>query len=574
MVNPPISKSNEQRNDDLIFSYLTKIEDFIITDKQRSETFANYVKHFADLKCSLLPSSFNTVTPLSIHIHGFEPEQIYQQLKSINETRFKSFLATIVKNKTKQKTFGNLLRSPSPEKPSLIEENIKQEEEEEEENNNEDLSISTKKNSKKKKKSVTFFDSNALNKFLNEQDFQEISKSNRKINEDDDDLEDDDDDDDDGLSLDEENEDATYDEFFDPPTETKQKKKKEKIETENNHVDIDQDEENKEEADDEYIDLENKSEFEKQQIHLKRQIKSIEKDMLSTKSWQLTGEIEGHKRPENSLLEEYLQYDRTTRLPPVITTETTDSIEDLIKQRIRDKAFDDVERKKKTLHDNEAQAYKKEIVLEHEKSKMSLAQVYEQEYMKKQTNDKTEKKDERHENIRQIMQNLFIDLDALSNFRFTPKPPVPEVTVINNLPAILVEEVVPTTVNDSTLLAPEEVHIRPKGDIKADSERTDTDKKHARRLLKHKLKLKSKTQPTKTNPEEQEKEEKRNLLKKLGKMKNVRIEKTDKKRSSEKTARSSTKFFQQLQQSTLITPTKKRHHSDKTTITDSKRLKL
>ncbi|CAF0721854.1 unnamed protein product [Rotaria sp. Silwood1] len=574
MVNPPGSKSNEQRNDDIIFSYLSKIEDFIITDKQRSETFANYVKHFSDLKCSLLPSSFNTVTPLSVHVRGFEPEQIYQQLKSINEIRFKSFLATIVKNKTKQKAFGNLLRSPSPEKPSLIEENIKNEE-----NDNEDLSIPTKQISKKKKKSVTFFDSNALNKFLNEQDFQEMSRSNRKINKDDD-FEDDndiDDDDDDNLSLDEENEDATYDEFFDPPSENKQKKKKkkEKIEMENNHVDVDQNEENQEEDDDneEDIDLENRSEFEKQQIQLKRQIKSIEKDMLSAKPWQLTGEIEGQKRPENSLLEEYVQYDRTTRLAPVITTETTDSIEDLIKQRIRDKVFDDVERKKKP-HDNEAQTYKKEIVLEHEKSKMSLAQVYEQEYMKKQTNDKTEKKDERHENIRQIMQNLFIDLDALSNFRFTPKPPVPEVTVVNNLPAILVEEIVPTTVNDSTLLAPEEVHIRPKGDIKADSERTDTDKKHARRLLKHKLKLKSKTKPKKTNPEEEEKEEKRNLLKKLGKMKNVRIEKTDKKRSNEKTARSSTKFFQQLQQSTLTTPTKKRQHSDKTKIIDSKRLKL
>jgi hypothetical protein len=33
------------------------------------------------------------------------------------------------------------------------------------------------------------------------------------------------------------------------------------------------------------------------------------------------------------------------------------------------------------------------------------------------------------------------------------------VSVVNNLPAILVEEVVPTTVNDSTLLAPEEVHV-------------------------------------------------------------------------------------------------------------------
>jgi len=161
----------------------------------------------------------------------------------------------------------------------------------------------------------------------------------------------------------------------------------------------------------------------------------------------------------------------------VITTETTDSIEDLIKQRIRDKVFDDVERKKKTSTNEEAQTYKKEIILEHEKSKMSLAQIYEQEYVKKQTNDKTEKKDERHEDIRHLMQNLFVDLDSLSNFRFTPRPRAPEVTVINNLPAILVEEIIPTTVNDSTLLAPEEVHVRPKGDVKADTERTDTDKK-------------------------------------------------------------------------------------------------
>jgi len=127
---------------------------------------------------------------------------------------------------------------------------------------------------------------------------------------------------------------------------------------------------------------------------------------------------------------------------------------------------------------------------------------------------KQKKKDERHESIRQMMQDLFVNLDALSNFRFTPRPPVPEVTVVNNLPAILVEEVVPTTVNDSTLLAPEEVHVRPKGDIKADTERTATDKKHARRLHKHKLKLKSKAKPKKSNTEEEAKEEKQNLLKK------------------------------------------------------------
>lgn len=124
--------------------------------------------------------------------------------------------------------------------------------------------------------------------------------------------------------------------------------------------------------------------------------------MLSGKAWQLTGEIEAQKRPENSLLEEYLQFDRTTRLrkwidenvrlkkrfdfclAPTITTETTDSIEELIKQRIRDKVFDDVERKKRTTPAQEMSAYKKEIVLDHEKSQLSLAQVYEQEFVKKQ----------------------------------------------------------------------------------------------------------------------------------------------------------------------------------------------
>ncbi|CAF4428513.1 unnamed protein product, partial [Adineta steineri] len=74
--------------------------------------------------------------------------------------------------------------------------------------------------------------------------------------------------------------------------------------------------------------------------------------------------------------------------------------------------------------------------------------------------------------------------------------------------------------------------IRPKGDVKASTERTDTDKKHARRLLKHKQKLKSKDETKKSTPEEESKEEKRDLLKKLGKMKNVRIEKTDKNRSN------------------------------------------
>jgi len=47
--------------------------------------------------------------------------------------------------------------------------------------------------------------------------------------------------------------------------------------------------------------------------------------------------------------------------------------------------------------------------------------------------------------------------------------------------------------------------LRPKGDVKATSERTDTDKKHARRVLKHKMKLKSTDKPKKANAEDEAK---------------------------------------------------------------------
>lgn len=77
--------------------------------------------------------------------------------------------------------------------------------------------------------------------------------------------------------------------------------------------------------------------------------------------------------------------------------------------------------------------------LDQEKSSLSLAEIYEQEFLK-QTQvcvilyaywlvvlipskaECEEKEDQRHTEVKELMVKLFHKLDALSNFHFTPKP--------------------------------------------------------------------------------------------------------------------------------------------------------
>ncbi|XP_026565498.1 U3 small nucleolar ribonucleoprotein protein MPP10 [Pseudonaja textilis] len=294
-----------------------------------------------------------------------------------------------------------------------------------------------------------------------------------------------------------------------------------------------------------------KSSFEKRQEKMSEKIKSLEEELLKEKPWQLKGEIVGQKRPENSLLEEMLLFDHAVRMAPMVTEETTLELEEIIKRRIKDQAWDDVVRKEKPKED--PFEYKKRLTLDQEKSKLSLAEIYEQEYLKLNQKKTEEEEKPEHIEIQKMMDSLFVKLDALSNFHFMPKPPVPEVKIVSNLPAITMEEVAPVHVSNAALLAPEEIKEKNKGgDVKTDAEKTPTDKKRDRRKKKlmKRVKLKEKERRQKLLEKKSEpgaklsKKASEAQLKKLTQERGTSLLKDD---GRDKALKSSKAFFSQLQ---------------------------
>ncbi|NWI94487.1 MPP10 protein, partial [Pitta sordida] len=295
-----------------------------------------------------------------------------------------------------------------------------------------------------------------------------------------------------------------------------------------------------------------KSSFEKRQEKMSKKIQSLEEELLEEKPWQLKGEVTGQKRPENSLLEETVLFDHAVRMAPVITEETTFQLEDIIKQRILDEAWDDVVPKEKPKE--EAFEYKKRITLDHEKSKLSLAEIYEQEYMKLHQQKTEEEENPEHKEIQEMMDSLFLKLDALCNFHFMPKPPVPEVKIVSNLPAISMEEVAPVAVSDAALLAPEEIKEKNKaGDVKTDAEKTPTDKKREQRRRKLRKRMRRREREKrqklleKMKPEQGTKLSKKAAAAKLKQLTKEGKASLLKDEGKDKALKSSQAFFSQLQ---------------------------
>ncbi|GAA5834951.1 hypothetical protein JCM3766R1_002051 [Sporobolomyces carnicolor] len=208
----------------------------------------------------------------------------------------------------------------------------------------------------------------------------------------------------------------------------------------------------------------NLSKYERRLLALSDQIAALEQQNVGPKDWATLGEAQSRDRPTNSLLDEDLEFERMGKSAPVVTEETTKGIEDLIKQRILDNNFDDVERRRAV--DPNAFLPSRYLELQDTQSQKSLAEIYAEDYEKsrekeegrKVTNELDKDLEKKHQEIEDLFEELAGKLDALSNARFTPKAPKATIETVSNLPSISMESALPTTNSASTLLAPEEVY--------------------------------------------------------------------------------------------------------------------
>ncbi|EIW66341.1 hypothetical protein TREMEDRAFT_45806 [Tremella mesenterica DSM 1558] len=287
-------------------------------------------------------------------------------------------------------------------------------------------------------------------------------------------------------------EDVTYADFFEPPrgsnlrrptkqdkSKSREKASKSKSQTNDSNVrfaeDLEpsEDDEEKEEAgdiidrlkgdlfgSDDEEDDKNLSTFQKQQMELSKQIAELESEAIGPKDWTLLGEATARARPENSLLEEDLDFEQVGKVIPVITEESVKSLEDLIKQRIIDNNFDSPVRVR--AFEPTPFLPSRYFELQDTQSTKSLAQIYEDEYQAvssgtsvKDPRDEKLKKD--HEEIERSWEEICYKLDALSSLNFVPKQPKAQITTISNTPTTSLETALPPTMSAHSTLAPEEI---------------------------------------------------------------------------------------------------------------------
>ncbi|KAL1983548.1 hypothetical protein VTN96DRAFT_10208 [Rasamsonia emersonii] len=207
-----------------------------------------------------------------------------------------------------------------------------------------------------------------------------------------------------------------------------------------------------------------RSSHEKQRARIADEIRRLEAANVAKKEWTLAGEAKAAERPLNSLIENDLDFERIGKPVPVVTNETSEEIEQLVKRRILAKEFDEVIRRlPDSLSSDGVRRGRFEI--DETKPQQSLAELYEADHLRANDPNYVDQKDQKmrreHAEISQLWKEISSQLDSLSNWHYKPKVPQANINVVTDVATITMEEARPTAgglVGEQGTLAPQEIY--------------------------------------------------------------------------------------------------------------------
>lgn len=201
---------------------------------------------------------------------------------------------------------------------------------------------------------------------------------------------------------------------------------------------------------------ENLSSFQRQQLQIQKEINKLEQESIAEKKWTMKGEAKAKDRPNDALLEEDLDFERTAKPVPVITREVTESLEEMIRRRIKEGQFDDLARRIITDVTNFKPSSSFQV--SEEKSSKSLAEMYEDDYKGAEDNQVSEELQKAHDEVKDLFSSICYKLDALSSAHFIPKPAQKAIDIKVNTPTIAMEDAQPLTQSSASTFAPQEIY--------------------------------------------------------------------------------------------------------------------
>ncbi len=300
-------------------------------------------------------------------------------------------------------------------------------------------------------------------------------------------------------------ENARYDDFFDPPTNEKM--------SEENARALRRAEMFDDPSDDPDVE---KTPLELARERMRETIEAMENASVAKKPWQLRGEVLADSRPKNSVLDANFEHDTALTSRAAYAAASAETIETLIKQRVRDGLYDDPVRVLPREY-REKKERKELPEVSQEKPTVGLGELYAEEFAAERERvskaaeaantvqkEEDEEENELQKEVTKACKALCRKLDALASLHFTPSMPeeTEEMEVKPNVPALAAEEAIPEAVSDAQLLAPGEVHRASKKDRVGELEKVKRDRKRNRRAVKKRVRELTKERTTRVRNEE------------------------------------------------------------------------